>query len=483
VSDYTQLLLRCRDCCISLHKKKKQESYVEAMRNVNALMEGLFDNLFPGANYQRLITSLELLKVTHACFFNFQFSEGMNKASCIGGSGPGPMIQSLQDEHALMHFYTLRHMDRLLTAGLLHYMIDVKTLAADLLAHFRPLAVSSNMKEQIVDKATALASTSPKFTDCESAALLFKLCGLYGQQNLDTFLLETFSKDLHRDEPFLAKATSAPMHGLLTSLRTVLASETHHEIDFYNSLMDNLETAIEVMLRIMGGHQDFAQMGQAVGSLTTTEDEVTISDEHSLVMACAWLNLKECCLVSSLLHKSDDPAIVQRAGSLIARVLTETRHKGALEAAATAMTEFCSKLLTLEAYGGLPQVWLLKAIDEMSHASASITRRSAGLPLLVRGIVTSEPRGSSGGRKLLNLAMSKLLSLLDDEAADEKFVSETRDMAQCHALHVLKALIHDSLLAHDVLPHLARILRQCVRNFHSKHWGIRNAGTHECSHY
>ena len=40
-----------------------------------------------------------------------------------------------------------------------------------------------------------------------------------------------------------------------------------------------------------------------------------------------------------------------------------------------------------------------------------------------------------------------------------------------------RSLVHDSSLSHDVLPHLAKILRQCVDQFLSPLWAARNAGS------
>lgn len=68
------------------------------------------------------------------------------------------------------------------------------------------------------------------------------------------------------------------------------------------------------------------------------------------VLACAWLNLKECCMVASKLFNAVSKEVVQRAGELIITVLTGTRHKGALEAAAASLADFCSKLLTNVTY-------------------------------------------------------------------------------------------------------------------------------------
>ena len=101
-------------------------------------------------------------------------------------------------------------------------------------------------------------------------------------------------------------------------------------------------------------------MGIAVEAMTASDEAtVTISEDHNLVLACAWLNLKESCLVASKLFES---SVIRRAGQLMITVLTGTRHKGVLEAAASALAEFCSQLLNKEEFGHLPAQWLKEII-------------------------------------------------------------------------------------------------------------------------
>ena len=100
----------------------------------------------------------------------------------------------------------------------------------------------------------------------------------------------------------------------------------------------------------------FADMGIAVEAMTASDEAtVTISEDHSLVLACAWLNLKESCLVASKLFEG---SVIRKAGQLMITVLTGTRHKGALEAAASAFAEFCAQLLRKEDFSQLPEEWL-----------------------------------------------------------------------------------------------------------------------------
>lgn len=73
-----------------------------------------------------------------ALFFKFLGTFlGMNKGSADGN--PQPLIEYFQKNHQIMQFDTENHMKKLLTCGILHYMIDVKELAYEILVHFRYL--------------------------------------------------------------------------------------------------------------------------------------------------------------------------------------------------------------------------------------------------------------------------------------------------------------------------------------------------------
>lgn len=69
-----------------------------------------------------------------------------------------------------------------------------------------------------------------------------------------------------------------------------------------------------------------------------------ISQDHQLVLACSWLNLKECSLMAGFLVKSCDLLTsesgdnfclhldaINSCGNILMTVLTKCRHKGAME--------------------------------------------------------------------------------------------------------------------------------------------------------
>ena len=309
------------------------------------------------------------------------------------------------------------------------------------------LLLSTDITENpLLDEAMARA-----LSETQSAQLSPLLLHIYGQ---------LFSKGQQQRQSgigFLLLAKSAPMHGLLMSLRTCLKLELEElkankkmSQAFYLKLINELEKSVHFMLDILGRpNASFADMGQAVERVINVQEEncqernmeVNISEEFSLVLACAWLNIKEASLLAAELGSiaSSDHEVAQRAGQLLIRVLTGSRHKGVLEAAGPALSDLCRHLLTTGGKSSsFPEKWLKDVIDDSFEGhTASVTRRSAGLPLLVKSLVSAEARGNSGGRHLLTLAVSQLVASLEEEK-EMKTSSETEDVPQCHALHVLR---------------------------------------------
>ncbi len=82
---------------------------------------------------------------------------------------------------------------------------------------------------------------------------------------------------------------------------------------------------------------------------------------------------------------------------MISKILTRCRHKGVIEASSLAIGEFSRTLLS-DPYlhsnipGELLEATLVGLKDDRF---VSVTRRAAGLPMLINSIVTAEPR--SGG--------------------------------------------------------------------------------------
>ena len=71
LSDFTSLTLRCRNFCVA-NLRKNVVAVECVVKHLDALTKSLLENLFPGANYQRLITALEFLRVLALCLFDYE---------------------------------------------------------------------------------------------------------------------------------------------------------------------------------------------------------------------------------------------------------------------------------------------------------------------------------------------------------------------------------------------------------------------------
>ncbi len=138
-----------------------------------------------------------------------------------------------------------------------------------------------------------------------------------------------------------------------------------------------------------GSLADFSDMAEAVEAICAgggrgeggaVKQSVEISDDHQvkhlcnvleignyfygktfcfqLVLACAWLNLKECCLLSSALVSESElsessppssnalsvsPSDARRCCDVVAEVLTRCRHKGAILSAQGALQDMSAR--------------------------------------------------------------------------------------------------------------------------------------------
>ena len=140
---------------------------------------------------------------------------------------------------------------------------------------------------------------------------------------------------------------------------------------------------------------------------------------------------------------------------------------------------FCTKALSRDApptHRAVPIEMLRSALTQLTSdwARSSFTRRSAGLPGLICKMVAAEPGGRP--RTLLPLALDTLLECadakVDPNLADQ---DDTEDCTSSHALHVLRSLVQDAVIAKDLDPQIACIAKVCLSSFDSPSWAVRNA--------
>nr|XP_045582396.1 thyroid adenoma-associated protein homolog [Procambarus clarkii] len=244
--------------------------------------------------------------------------------------------------------------------------------------------------------------------------------------------------------------------------------------------------AVELIIQECGGNLEGPSEREASSSHDRHEDipensvddddeDGSLCEDHLLIVACCWQTLKTCCTVSSMcvsrwLNSVREDQIEQLLRAVVVRVLTGTRHKGAMEGARTAYSQLCHVLLTTDSkIGQLVYKQVQEILDQLkSGARTSITRRAAGMAMMIQAACGAAPRTNAA---LVNDTIINLVNIAKTEYEEKS----TTDSPPVLALHVLHSLVIHAPLAHHLLHHMPPITATCLQAFTHDSWALRNA--------
>uniref|UniRef100_A0A1I8HAI4 DUF2428 domain-containing protein n=1 Tax=Macrostomum lignano TaxID=282301 RepID=A0A1I8HAI4_9PLAT len=151
---------------------------------------------------------------------------------------------------------------------------------------------------------------------------------------------------------------------------------------------------------------------------------------------------------------------VRRVGRRLAAVVTGSRHRGTIEAVANSLREFCQLIRWRQELADLPGELVNAPLVAMETASYSVTRRSAGLPLLLTSVLSAVCAGQ-WSEPLLDRTVARLLRCVDSP--------------KVHALNLLRAVVREAALYNATTRHHEAITRATLTNFSDRSWAVRNA--------
>ncbi|XP_041890886.1 thyroid adenoma-associated protein homolog isoform X1 [Corvus kubaryi] len=321
-------------------------------------------------------------------------------------------------------------------------------------------------------------------------------------------------------QDLLRAAATAPMHGAIAALRRCLlqvpdvavSMQAAELVPSWQELLTRLVTTVrDITSFLLGALQSqqgpgadeqaaapsFAEMGNAIGSLIMLGkgrgqeeeegDSILLSEEHSLILTCCWVSVKEIgLLLGDLAELLLSPALPAELGPLLLlptlqmatrvfqEILLRCRHWGAVEGCSMGFTKFCAALLNhphpeLQA---IPRAVLEQGLEALSGPrSSSVTRRAAGFPMLFLCIVSGEAPAQA--RPLLTRCIQTLLTLATTALPQDW--DQTLDLPQVCALHVLQTLVRGAGLGGAVLCHATPMMALALRGLGSPCWAMRNA--------
>lgn len=170
-------------------------------------------------------------------------------------------------------------------------------------------------------------------------------------------------------------------------------------------------------------------------------------------------------------HLLPSPEVFRKVGNLAFVQLSRLRHRGAFSSVSLTFTCCCQHaqspaVVVLSENRSLLKEWYQGTL-ECIHTQRSTTRRSAGIPALMTGILASNADMPS---------FKEVMKTLQEIAAKPAWVSETdgSNLPQVHAFNCLKEVFKSSLLGKYAEVYLADCLQLATTSLKSEVWAIRN---------
>ncbi|XP_063538633.1 uncharacterized protein LOC134747888 isoform X2 [Cydia strobilella] len=472
-----------------------------------ALQELVVSNLNVKGNYQRKITSVKVCSIVWECLIDI------------------PKNKKNQTRHSDTTLYKMLHddgkwllSDEAFVKKLISFLQDPsddirENVVHLLLNYYSPAFKKTNLLiNHVIDEA--LKSIGGKFfyeISCGQSMFKF-IVSILLKEKLDlatfktvedvfTFAFNELTNEHELNRDILESIENGKqLHSFMDIMLVVL--------DVCDQKSYNFKISNEEIIRLLktldnisnhfvweenSSSSDFSKMNDMVEQIIyksgftskDDKDNTKISGIHQMVLNCIWLNVKACCdLASLMIRHCDQVQYIEKFLTIITRVLESSRHKGAIEAAGAALGQAMQYLTSLPDevdISCIPHVLLKNKLKELiTEASkmASITRRGAGLSIMVHRIVSSDMKK---GKPLFHYFMNMILETcshsedLPDKLHGNTDIENEKDLPKAIYIHFLTRIVVDSSIASDVMYYSPQLAKLAFDNLTSPHWQIRNA--------
>ena len=256
-----------------------------------------------------------------------------------------------------------------------------------------------------------------------------------------------------------------PLHGLLIGLRYALIQDSMHLTNDHRLII--IKRLEEIWIVIKPVLCNDAPEGFTLDGIDDT------SESTKETLSYCWRALKEASLLLNALVQQSltEDKLTERICSLCFTQLRDLRHRGAFSTVAQTWISCCIRSQSLQSPSGerLIEPWYSR-ITEMLRNNVTInTRRSAGLPSLICGILIADNQN-----KLMLRAITDL-DVVSRSSIDAK-LAEEGSLAQVHAMNCIKDILKNTRLAEKSERYIPNALHLAADALRSDTWAIRNCG-------
>lgn len=295
----------------------------------------------------------------------------------------------------------------------------------------------------------------------DGAAQLIATVGVVHQKFGDSdgivSLMRDLSKNMH-----LAIERSQSIHGYFTAFARMLSQTGLGEFEGHEP----------EAVSIIRGLLDTISRQWGVFSL---ESNLQSDDDM-------WRSVKECSSLLSVLFELktlSENYLVTETGFvdwclLLMNSLESVSHRGAFSAIESTFEKACTLSQTrgLQQLREMPETWLKEKLGMLETKKQLVSRRSAGIPYLITGILCSSTHDSELMSKYFDIAFTELLRVGSQDYDHHGF--ETNDVPQVHAFNCLRSIFRDANLDNGVQNYITSSLALAFENLNHPAWAIKN---------
>ncbi|PNS19510.1 hypothetical protein CAC42_7354 [Sphaceloma murrayae] len=301
----------------------------------------------------------------------------------------------------------------------------------------------------------------------------------------------TLSHLIHRSQEMLKALQhspsqsmhSLPFHACLIAIRYILDQADTPMPDAATSLSPEIiRQLINISTRTWTTMRPILCDDAPEGYLPTGIEEETLDNDIDTkdLLSFAWRALKESSLLlRALMGPLTKPSLALTMAqsylfdmiSLSFEQLRDLRHRGAFSTVAQTFMTGCTQYLRSYPEGE-PQLrtFYMATIATINGRTTINTRRSAGLPAMLAGLLAATPESSS----LLTESVNDLISIAN-RPGNEADVDH-QALPQVHALNCLREIFKHSKLGQRSSNRISDALHLAGTCLTSDLWGIRNSG-------
>ena len=432
--------------------------------------------LRPTASYQRHISALKtLLIVARSGLDDGVPTDSLSKSAL--GETKFPFRLSIPTP-------ALR---RLLLDLLMDPFDDVRQTSATILSlystsyNYEDRCIASKELSQTISRAEDMMLATGRADQADGVAhmyaLLYQACGdsqtvsgsrFSSRQILLMHLVKSLERMLDVAETDLISAVKKyPMHGILASIRYVL-TQSKCQNDF-ESLPSRIETCLhrvwEVVKPVLCDDAPEGYLPDEIEGMPEISTKDTLS--------YCWRALKESSLLLGVVFAQSTTTMetIVSLGNLCFAQLAELRHRGAFSTVAQTWITCCKRCKDLKSADGQPLSRLCygKTLQILTRGSTINTRRSAGLPSLLCGLLIADKTGESVSQAFTDLTKIAHQSVASTAVQDG-------NLPQVHALNCMKDILRNTQLGEQSENYVPQSIQLAATSLRSEAWAIRNCG-------